>query len=430
MFSIIRPSHSDRKSQSETSLKQLLTAIQNDNYPDFIKIITENKKLSCSAIQDGEFPIHRAINLNRTKMVEYLLSKQKSSQALKTKSDDTIWHLAVNNNFKDILDLLFEMCPENNSLNQDNQSVLDLAVKASDHVLLQRLLEKGFNRVNLFAATINTSIFTQLIQNGNSMNIYELDKDGRSLLHFACSNNNADLVRALLVEGLDVNLIDRYGETPLHSAISTGNLNLVAFLITNRAVLKQPSKLWAPSTYFAPLTHEAIELSDLAIISYLIKQGVDLNSQDLFGFNAINFASSLNPKISDLILMELIEGGSDPSKPNRMGISALQNLKENQKMSSFIFNTGKYMEFFEIPSSICFAEDSVSSECCLVCKCEFELNDSIYKIECDHKYHVECLNEWFKTALTCPLCNEMIVKIKPRNCHNKNSIKNIFRLWK
>lgn len=45
------------------------------------------------------------------------------------------------------------------------------------------------------------------------------------------------------------------------------------------------------------------------------------------------------------------------------------------------------------------------SEDCCICNVEFETKEKNFvALACGHKYHAECIFEWFKRAPTCPYC--------------------------
>jgi hypothetical protein len=41
---------------------------------------------------------------------------------------------------------------------------------------------------------------------------------------------------------------------------------------------------------------------------------------------------------------------------------------------------------------------------CVVCLGEYEEGDQLRKLQCNHVFHVECVDEWLKRHKTCPLC--------------------------
>ena len=41
---------------------------------------------------------------------------------------------------------------------------------------------------------------------------------------------------------------------------------------------------------------------------------------------------------------------------------------------------------------------------CPICFDNITLKDKIYKIPCEHKFHIICINSWLDDNNTCPLC--------------------------
>lgn len=41
---------------------------------------------------------------------------------------------------------------------------------------------------------------------------------------------------------------------------------------------------------------------------------------------------------------------------------------------------------------------------CAICISEYELGEKVKQLQCWHKFHEECLKEWLKEHVTCPLC--------------------------
>ena len=50
-----------------------------------------------------------------------------------------------------------------------------------------------------------------------------------------------------------------------------------------------------------------------------------------------------------------------------------------------------------------FTEDMNDKECS-ICLEEFKNKEELTRIECSHYFHSECINDWFKSNGTCPLC--------------------------
>ena len=41
---------------------------------------------------------------------------------------------------------------------------------------------------------------------------------------------------------------------------------------------------------------------------------------------------------------------------------------------------------------------------CVICQDKIEVNSVIRKLNCNHKYHYKCIDNWFENNYTCPLC--------------------------
>ena len=55
-----------------------------------------------------------------------------------------------------------------------------------------------------------------------------------------------------------------------------------------------------------------------------------------------------------------------------------------------------------------FTEEMNDKECS-ICLEEFKKDEELIKIECQHYFHGTCINNWFKTNGTCPLCRLELV---------------------
>jgi hypothetical protein len=41
---------------------------------------------------------------------------------------------------------------------------------------------------------------------------------------------------------------------------------------------------------------------------------------------------------------------------------------------------------------------------CSICLLDIDIVDSTHTQNCNHNFHVNCLNQWFKVNNSCPLC--------------------------
>ena len=53
-----------------------------------------------------------------------------------------------------------------------------------------------------------------------------------------------------------------------------------------------------------------------------------------------------------------------------------------------------------------FFTDILSSDECSICLDKFKKDDKIIKLNCSHTYHFQCITQWFKQDITCPICRQ------------------------
>lgn len=60
-------------------------------------------------------------------------------------------------------------------------------------------------------------------------------------------------------------------------------------------------------------------------------------------------------------------------------------------------NKKKYIEYN-------LKKEIINTEC-IICLQEISLYENVILIDCGHLYHKECISNWFKKRLNCPICN-------------------------
>ena len=66
----------------------------------------------------------------------------------------------------------------------------------------------------------------------------------------------------------------------------------------------------------------------------------------------------------------------------------------------YTVNEDDYSKF-----SIATSEMTNDNEICSICLEEIEMNQNIRVLNCFHKYHKNCIEEWLNISLICPQCN-------------------------
>jgi len=150
-------------------------------------------------------------------------------------------------------------------------------------------------------------------------------KEQRTILFIASSGGHANIVELLLNKGAEIDKPDIYGNTPLHAAVEAGHINIVKLLLDNGAninktnnneytplytaveierpdivdlLLKKGAKIRfesKPNT--TPIHHISIyETGDIGVelLNVFIKNGVNINEQDIHGYTPLHIASTNN----------------------------------------------------------------------------------------------------------------------------------------
>uniref|UniRef100_A0A6C0CFN8 RING-type domain-containing protein n=1 Tax=viral metagenome TaxID=1070528 RepID=A0A6C0CFN8_9ZZZZ len=60
------------------------------------------------------------------------------------------------------------------------------------------------------------------------------------------------------------------------------------------------------------------------------------------------------------------------------------------------------LKYYEYDTTII---DEFNKECC-ICLDKFEEKDKTVILDCNHRFHTNCILNWFKKELNCPLCRK------------------------
>ena len=64
-------------------------------------------------------------------------------------------------------------------------------------------------------------------------------------------------------------------------------------------------------------------------------------------------------------------------------------------------------KFVKKNKRLCYHSKIVKETTCSICLVEFEENDEIRKLRCDHVFHCECIDPWLLNGkAVCPVCRQ------------------------
>lgn len=141
--------------------------------------------------------------------------------------------------------------------------------------------------------------FTAAIKEGDVAKVVELLKgnyeqinlplgeSGWTPLHRAVLYSHQKLVRVLIEQGADVNLVDNYGWAPLHYAAMNGNSDALSFLLAYGADKNRKAQQGE-----SPL-HWAVNNNQNETVSLLVRAGAYLNTLDDLGRTPLDIATTM-----------------------------------------------------------------------------------------------------------------------------------------
>lgn len=136
-----------------------------------------------------------------------------------------------------------------------------------------------------------------LIEIKKGADVNQTDKDGRSLLYWACLLNKLEIAKLLIENAADVNQTDKDGKTLLSLVCLLNKPEIAKFLLENGADVNQVDKDGNTLLFWACVTNK------LEIAKLLIENGADVNQTNRDGYSLLaNAASSGNQEVVEFLL--------------------------------------------------------------------------------------------------------------------------------
>lgn len=259
----------------------------------------------------------------KNQIIELYFSNQKETKLIAL---NLFREAVIDNNFHAIIFLIREcQIRPNDSIDQFGNKILFLV---NDAVTAQLLMSNGadinqngiLNQIPLHVAQ-NASIAKELYDKDKSLN--KQDIIGDTPLHVAAEEGRLDVVKFLLQNGSDVQILNKKGQTALHK---TSDPKIVEVLVkagidinsldgNNRSILHIPKNS---------------KLSE-----YLLNNGADINKQDVEGKTALHYSVEkfTKHKISRLLL----ESDADIYIKDNKEQTALHKVKDSE-VAKFLFS--------------------------------------------------------------------------------------------
>ncbi|GFY38593.1 hypothetical protein TNIN_158211 [Trichonephila inaurata madagascariensis] len=214
-----------------------------------------------------------------------------------------------------------------NAEDYEGRKPIHYAAENGNNAILCTLLKKGaaynpadYKEKNPLQLTSNSDIRRLLISVENSFRDFKKgnyqmldnyisqyskiinakDKNGHTLLHWAASLGNQNVVKQLLDAGAEIDQISIKGNTPLHIAVSNGHKEIVESLLQSARRDNRNAFINAKTTNRGTTAlHAAAEKGDSKIVDVLLRNGAKYNAQTHDGETAIQL--SKDQTVTDIL---------------------------------------------------------------------------------------------------------------------------------
>ncbi|WKZ48702.1 MAG: ankyrin repeat domain-containing protein [Anaerolineales bacterium] len=158
------------------------------------------------------------------------------------------------------------------------------------------------------------------------------DEIGSTPLHLAVENVSIEMVELLVSMGAKVEIIDGEGRTPLHVAIGkcleSYSIERDKFIQIATILLQSGADVNSLDKSLLSSLHHAAILGDREIVTFLVKNGANINLRGAKGFTPLHWALCANIETRDIqkhldVIEALINFGADVTAKTQSGETPL-----------------------------------------------------------------------------------------------------------
>lgn len=351
VFDLMLENGADLNYQNNQGMNLLMLAIYNFNTNAANMLIDKGINLDARDY-DGNTTLMRAAHLGDVETGKYLLE---NGARITTENEhgETALYIAVNEKQHDFIKLLLNYNANANHTTKNGTSMLMCAARMNYDEIVQLLIDNGANieqtdpngNTALFLTTPYKSLDAMKVLLKNGANIHHINNLGSGIIHCICGDlfydeefariNTGYTAKDLLLEvqnaGLDINQLNKNNKTALLIAVTQNNANSVELLLELGTDINFPT-----DDGNTPLIY-TVAKNNIEAVKTLLQNGADVNIKNKAGNPALIVASfyesskkdaqqhvddlKTNAEIMDL----LIKQGADINAINEQGITALMH---------------------------------------------------------------------------------------------------------
>ena len=289
---IVRMLAEAKADPNERCTNEMWTALHAANeFPETVRVLlqygADMTKISASSLT----PLDVSIEENQPKTIQVFLKEAKTTPDLSQIGTQRALQNAVAWGYTEVVGMVLEAGADVNAVDEDNYSLLSLAMMVPDAATVRKILE--------YSPDV-------LIGNHNQ----------NTALHSIYKETPVESVRLVVNAGGRLEALNKNGVTPLICAIRAGNEEVFNYMLTKKATLRTLHD--TPLQQTGTALHAACRYGSVGMVRSLIEHGMDVNvgCEGQHGTPLISATirrGTVSFSDQKEIIMLLLDKGADPA---------------------------------------------------------------------------------------------------------------------
>jgi ankyrin repeat protein len=274
----------------------------------------------------------------------------------KDKYNNTILHIAIQENWIPIIDILLSKNGNYfNSFNDDGNTPLMLAIKEKLLDIIDKLLNNANIDLNLQNDRGKTPLMIAIDEDSPDIALKILDKpnvklnigdkNGNTVLYYAINKRYEDIIDKILDKSVEyINIRNRSGQTPLMHAININESDIALKILKKPGVNVNSTNINGLTALMFAISNNNIDIID-ALLNY---PNIDINIKDNNGLNILDYFENYLSDSDSIefikIITNILINIPNLEKSRENSSSAAGELKFNRKNNEPLQN----LNFLEV----------------------------------------------------------------------------------